>query len=286
MALQYKLGQTVWIAQNGSPTQKQEDKIALQYKLGQAYWISKNGSPTQKQEDKIALQYKLGQAVWIAVDESQVITKEAYLDSAYTSSVSNINIEFPLGGYIEICGGVGESTSAGSGGAGEKVIQKFNAGDSIMANISFIAGNKGSDGRTASTESHNSCRYGSSGQYIYTCYPTSTSTVIAKGSPGADGGFKINFKYLLRNKEISIEANGGGGAGGARGSTNYRVCSGDSSLICGNSKTYTLTTDDGNGGSSTNGNSGNGANGGDATTNNDFKWRGSAIVNVWKYKEI
>ena len=225
----------------------------------------------------MALQYKLGQTVWIAVDKSQVITKEVYLDSVYTSSVSNINIEFPLGGYIEICGGVGESTSAGSGGVGEKVIQKFNNGDSIMANIFFIAGNKGSDGRTDSIQSHNSCHYTS-----YTCYPNSTSTVTAKGSPGADGGFKINFKYLLRNKEISIEANGGGGAGGAKGRANYRVCSDN----CDDLETHTLTTVDGNGGSSTNGNSGNGANGGDATTNNDFKWRGSAIVNVWKYKEI
>ena len=260
--------------------------MALQYKLGQTVWIAQNGSQTQKQGDKIALQYKLGQAVWIVVDESQVITKEAYLDSTYTSSVSNINIEFPLGGYIEICGGVGESTSAGSGGAGEKVIQKFNAGDSIMANISFIAGNKGSDGTTASIESDTSCEYISHGNYIYTCVPTSTRTVTAKGSPGADGGFKINFKYLLRNKEIYIEANGGGGAGGAKGRANYRVCSGNSSSGCGLSETHTLTSNDGNGASSTNGNSGNGANGGDATTNNNFKWRGSAIVNVWKYKKI
>ena len=232
------------------------------------------------------LQYKLGQTVWIAVDESQVITKESYLDSTYTSSVSNINIEFPLGGYIEICGGVGGSTSAGNGGAGEKVIQEFNAGDSIMANIFFIAGNKGSDGETASIESHNSCSYYSSGNNVYTCHSTNTSTVTAEGRPGADGGFKINFKYLLRNKEKYIEANGGGGAGGAGGSAKYRVCSGNSGISCGNDSVYTLTSSYGNGASSTNGNSGNGANGGDATINNNFKWRGPATVNVWKYKKI
>ena len=155
-----------------------------------------------------------------------------------------------------------------------------------MANISFIAGNKGSDGTTVSTESHNSCGLSSSfGQYKYVCVSTDKTTVTAKGSPGADGGFKINFKYLLRNEEISIEANGGGGAGGAKGSASYRRCD-DPYLGCGIFTTHTLVTQDGKGGSSTNGNSGNGANGGDATTNNNFKWRGSAIVNVWKYKEI
>lgn len=202
-------------------------------------------------------------------------TRKSKVLKTYMREVTQDNFDasqFPKGGYIQICGGVGGSSFVGHGGYGEiKLIQ-------IPANKKVTLQNFNFNNTTASNGSKGSdySRGGySTSTYKVTPYCRCNYTTFTKsGSAGGSAGKDVSVEVLFDDSSIGVTtAFGGGGAGGQGATwTHLTSCSNSSGQNpnC-STNSSTFRGDNGLGGASGSGNTSTDSNGADGNSDPSFR---------------